>query len=281
MKGVLYIVATPIGNLDDITYRAVRLLKEVDLIAAEDTRHSLKLLNHLGISNSLLSLHEHNEKQRIDSVIELLEQGKNIALISDAGTPLISDPGYHLVTSVREKGLQVSPVPGASSIIAALSCAGLPTNEFIYLGFLSQKNQERVDKLSSLSGEVKTIVLLESTHRIVRLMEQIQQCLPSAKVVVAKELTKTYERYISGSAEQCLAVFKNDELLIKGEFVVMLHQSKTTEGESNNDDLVGLLNLLLEDLSVKKAVKLAVKITGKKKNEVYSLALELHSSHQS
>lgn len=275
MTGVLYIVATPIGNLDDITYRAVRLLKEVDLIAAEDTRHSLKLLNHLGISNQLISLHEHNEKERIDSVLKKLLDGSNIALISDAGTPLISDPGYHLVNAAREQNITVSPVPGPSSIIAALCCAGLPTNEFLYIGFLSQKNQERLNKLASLKDTPQTIVLLESTHRIIRLLEQINEVLVEVNVVIAKELTKSYERFISGTASQCLTVFAQNQALTKGEFVVMLHHKKVQQDASDNTELKQLLTLLLEDLALKKAVKIAVEITGNKKNEVYQLALQL------
>ncbi len=149
MTGVLYIVATPIGNLNDISLRAIEILKQVDVIAAEDTRHSIRLLNHLGIRNKLMSLHEHNERDRIDGIIDDLKQGNNIALISDAGTPLISDPGYPLVRAVQDAGLRVSPIPGVSSIIAALSAAGMPTDPFTFYGFLSQKNSERLSKLGT------------------------------------------------------------------------------------------------------------------------------------
>ncbi len=275
MSGELYIVATPIGNLDDITYRAVRLLKEVDLIEAEDTRHSLKLLNHLGISNQLISLHDHNEIDRIDSILKALADGKNVALISDAGTPLISDPGYHLVNAVREKGYRVCAVPGASSVIAALSCAGLPTNEFLFVGFLSQKNQERLNKLESFKGLSHTIVLLESTHRIIRLLEQINECLPLTKVVVAKEMTKTYEKFISGSANECLAIFAESESLAKGEFVVMLHQKIEADNDQSNAEIDRTLQLLLNELPLKKAVAITVSLTGQKKNKVYQKALEM------
>jgi len=278
MNGVLYIMATPIGNLDDITYRAVRLLKEVDLIAAEDTRHSLKLLNHLGISKKMMSLHEHNESDRVDTVLAYLKEGQNIALISDAGTPLISDPGFHLVSAAREQGFKVSPVPGVSSIIAALSCAGLPTNEFLYVGFLSQKNQERLNKLNSFKGLSRTIVLLESTHRLIRLLEQINEILPDANIVIAKELTKTYERFITGSALECLAVFEKDEFLVKGEFVVMLHQQPTSHTNKHAEAIETTLRLLMEDMPLKKAVSATVKLTGQKKNIVYQKALELKQS---
>lgn len=275
MSGILYIIATPIGNLDDITYRAVRLLKEVDLIAAEDTRHSIKLLNHLQISNQMISLHDHNEQDRISTVLSSLDEGKNIALISDAGTPLISDPGYHLVSAARQQGYQVSPIPGVSSIIAALSCAGLPTNEFEYIGFLSQKNQERINKLESFKNNNKTIVMLESTHRLIRLLEQINDCLPKAYIVIAKELTKNYERFISGSASECLDVFAKDEFLVKGEFVVMLHQKDCTDVTENDKQIEDTLSLLMDELPLKKAVALAVKLTGQKKNTVYQKALDM------
>jgi len=278
MNGVLYIVATPIGNLDDITYRAVRLLKEVDLIAAEDTRHSAKLLNHLGISKKMISLHEHNERDRVETILSHLKDGDNIALISDAGTPLISDPGFHLVVAARDQGFQVSPVPGVSSIIAALSCAGLPTNEFLYVGFLSHKNQERVTKLSSFKNVSQTIVLLESTHRIFRLLEQINDLLPNANIVIAKELTKTYERFITGNALECLAVFAKDEFLVKGEFVVMLQQQVDSHAEKDAEEMERTLRLLMDDMPLKKAVSATVKLTGQKKNSVYQKALELKNS---
>ena len=278
MNGVLYIMATPIGNLDDITYRAVRLLKEVDLIAAEDTRHSLKLLNHLGISKKMMSLHEHNESDRVDVILSYLKEGQNIALISDAGTPLISDPGFHLVSAAREQGFTVSPVPGVSSIIAALSCAGLPTNEFLYVGFLSQKNQERLTKLNGFKNLSRTIVLLESTHRLIRLLEQINETLPDANVVIAKELTKTYERFITGTALECLAVFEKDEFLVKGEFVVMLHQRPQSNLDKHAEEIEKTLQLLMEDMPLKKAVAATVKLTGQKKNIVYQKALELKQS---
>ncbi|MFT4608880.1 MAG: 16S rRNA (cytidine1402-2'-O)-methyltransferase, partial [Chitinophagales bacterium] len=194
MTGVLYIVATPIGNLDDISLRAIEILKQVDVIAAEDTRHSIRLLNHLGIRNKLMSLHEHNERDRIDGIIDDLKQGNNIALISDAGTPLISDPGYPLVKAVQDAGLRVSPIPGASSIIAALCAAGMPTDPFTFYGFLSQKNSERLSKLSALKQQQGTLVFLESTHRIERLLEQLSELYGDNRIVVAKELTKAFER---------------------------------------------------------------------------------------
>ncbi len=163
MSGVLYIVATPIGNLDDISLRAIETLKQVDLIAVEDTRHSGRLLNHLGINKKLISVHEHNERSRIAGLLEKLAEGMDIALISDAGTPLISDPGYSLVNAARDAGIKVSPIPGASSIIAALSAAGMPTDRFSYFGFLTQKKAERIARLQSMKNQKGTLVLLESS----------------------------------------------------------------------------------------------------------------------
>jgi len=275
MSGVLYIVATPIGNLDDITLRAIEVLRSVDLVAAEDTRHSQHLLAHLGISKKMLSLHEHNELGRIQQILSDLEKGLQIALVSDAGTPLISDPGFPLVRAVVEAGYRVMPVPGVSSVITALSAAGLPTDKFSFHGFLPHKNSERISRLEALKNVDGTHVLFESTHRIERLMQQVNQLMPEAQLVIAKELTKRHENFIRGSAQQCLQVFEQDPLLKKGEFVVLLYQSKTDETDSMNPDTRRILELLLAEMPLKKAVKLAVNITGLKKNDLYKMALSL------
>lgn len=275
MTGVLYIVATPIGNLDDISLRAIEILKQVDVIAAEDTRHSIRLLNHLGIRNKLMSLHEHNERDRIDGIIDDLKQGNNIALISDAGTPLISDPGYPLVKAVQDAGLRVSPIPGASSIIAALSAAGMPTDPFTFYGFLSQKNTERLAKLSALKQQQGTLVFLESTHRIERLLEQLSELFADNRIVVAKELTKTFERFLSGTPAEILAVMQLEPALKKGEFVVLIDNPVTISEKSLSDEDIEILKLLLEDLPLKKAVQISTRISGKKKNDIYQQALAL------
>ncbi len=277
MSGVLYIVATPIGNLDDITLRAIEVLRSVDLVAAEDTRHSQHLLAHLGISKKMLSLHEHNERERIQQILHDLEKGLQIALVSDAGTPLISDPGFPLVRAVVEAGYRVMPVPGVSSVITALSAAGLPTDKFSFHGFLPHKNSERISRLESLKNVDGTHVLLESTHRIERLLQQVNQTMPESQLVIAKELTKRHENFIRGSAEQCLQVFDQDPLLKKGEFVVLLYQSKADEMDSMNPEIRRILELLLAEMPLKKAVKLAVNITGLKKNDLYKMALALSS----
>lgn len=277
MSGVLYIVATPIGNLDDMTYRAVQILQQVDVIAAEDTRHSQRLLNHLGIRKKMISLHQHNESQRVEQMLEKLRSGEDIALISDAGTPLISDPGYPLVTAVRGAGMRVSPIPGASSIIAALSAAGMPTDSFSYFGFLSQKNAERLEKLKALGQIEGTLVLLESSHRIYRLMEQLVEVMPDKQIVVAKELTKTHENFLGGQAVDILELFDADPTLTKGEFVVLIDNPREKEKTGLTDADIKMLELLLAELSLKKAVKLCSQLSGRKKNDLYQAALELTS----
>jgi 16S rRNA (cytidine1402-2'-O)-methyltransferase len=275
MSGVLFIVATPIGNLDDITLRAINTLRDVDLVAAEDTRHSQHLLTHLGLSKKMISLHEHNERQRIERMLERLSEGENIALISDAGTPLISDPGYPLVQAVIQGGFQVVPIPGVSSVITALSVAGLPTDRFCFHGFLSQKNSERLQMLESLKDSAGTQVLFESTHRIVRLLQQLDQTLPEAQLVIAKEMTKRHETFIRGTAAECHRVLEQDPVLQKGEFVVLIHPQKREVSARNGIDIDTLLPLLMQELSLKKAVSLAVQISGLKKNDLYQKALKL------
>ncbi len=275
MSGVLYIVATPIGNLDDITLRAIEVLRTVDLVAAEDTRHSQHLLSHLGISKKMISLHEHNEHERIQQMLNFLKDGQQIALVSDAGTPLISDPGFPLLRAVIENNFKVVPVPGVSSIITALSAAGLATDQFTFHGFLAHKNAERVAKLQAIHDLAGTHVLLESTHRVERLLQQLNEIMPDAQIVLAKELTKRYENFLRGSAIQCLQLFEQDESLKKGEFVVLIHRQQEAKKDSTEVDTLKLLHLLIAEMPMKKAVKLAVEITGQKKNELYRQALEI------
>ena len=276
MSGVLYIVATPIGNLDDITLRAVKTLQLVDLIAAEDTRHSQRLLGHLGIRKRMISLHQHNENQRLEQLLEKLQAGEDIALISDAGTPLISDPGYPLVRAVRAAGLKVCPIPGASSVITALSAAGLPTEPFTFYGFLSQKNTERLQTLQSIKQQTGTLVLLESSHRIQRLMEQLVEVMPDHRIVVAKELTKTHENFLDGYASEILVLFEEDPTLTRGEFVVLIDNPKNKEDKEIGQAEMDMLECLLKEMSLKKAVKLTCQFSGRKKNDLYPLALALN-----
>jgi 16S rRNA (cytidine1402-2'-O)-methyltransferase len=281
MTGVLYIVATPIGNLDDISLRAIATLKAVELIAAEDTRHSKRLLNHLGIETRMISCHEHNETARSEEIMQKLTAGSDIALISDAGTPLISDPGYKLVSVVRQAGIRVSPIPGASSVIAALSGAGLPTDNFHFCGFLSSRRKERGTQLEALLDLHGTLVLFESSHRIESLLEQLTQVFPRNLCVVAKELTKLHEQFLRGNAAQLLARLRDDHALTKGEFVVLIDNSANPQDKLLNTDDVEMLKILLDEVSVKIAVKIATRLTGKKKNELYQQALQLRDETRS
>jgi len=281
MAGVLYIVATPIGNLEDISLRAIATLKAVDLIAAEDTRHSRQLLNHLGIDTPMLSCHEHNEQSRSVEILEKLDNGNDIALISDAGTPLISDPGYRLVTAAQQQGVRVSPIPGANSVITALSAAGLPTDNFHFAGFLSAKAQERARALQAMVDLSGTLVMFESSHRIERLLEQIAQIFPHNHCVVAKELTKLHEQFLHGNATELLQLFAQNEKLKKGEFVVLIDNAPAAVEVALDDDDIRLLEILLDELSVKMAVKIAIRLTGKKKNEIYQQALKLQAKKES
>ncbi len=281
MTGVLYIVATPIGNLDDISLRAIATLNAVDLIAAEDTRHSKYLLNHLGIETPMISCHEHNEKSRSEMLLEKLAAGSNVALISDAGTPLISDPGYRLVLAAQQAGIRVSPIPGANSAIAALSAAGLPTENFHFCGFLSSRSKERGLQLQALREIPVTLVLFESSHRIERLMQQLVQVFPEKQCVIAKELTKLHENFMLGSAAELLKRLQDDRVLSKGEFVVLIANSDDPASKQLNTDDVAILKVLLEEVSVKIAVKIATRLTGKKKNELYQQALQLQDGSES
>ena len=272
--GMLYIVATPIGNLADISDRAKKTLSEVDLVLAEDTRHSKRLMQHLVINTEMQSCHEHNEMQRVESVIAALESGKNVALISDAGTPLISDPGYQLVRAVQDAGYQVSPIPGASSIVAALSVSGLPTDSFVFEGFLPAKQQARQKKLEAIQHEARTVILLESSHRIVDSLRDIKQIIGRQReMVLARELTKQFETIKRGDVEEILLFIESDANQQKGEFVLML----TGLQEQNMDDgeTKRVLRILLQQLPVKQAAEIASKLTGEKKNDLYKLALKM------
>lgn len=272
--GTLYIVATPIGNLEDISPRAQRLLSEVDAIAAEDTRHSRKLLDHLGIHTPMFAVHEHNEREMSHKILERLQNGESIALIADAGTPLISDPGYVLVNEARAAGLEVVPVPGASALITALSAAGLPTDRFIFEGFLPSKKLAREKHLQSLAHEPRTLVFYESPHRIVASIEAMLAAFGgSRRLVLARELTKRFETFIVGSLDEVLERVSVDEDQQRGEFVIIVAGADEpgTHGDAEADRI---LQVLLAELPVKQAARLAAQITGLKKNELYARALQ-------
>jgi 16S rRNA (cytidine1402-2'-O)-methyltransferase len=272
--GRLYVVATPIGNLDDISARALQILRAVPLILAEDTRHSQRLLQHYGIASELSSLHEHNERERAPAIIKRLLSGDDIALISDAGTPLLSDPGYVLIKAACEQGITVTPVPGASAITAALSAAGLPTHRFVFEGFLPAKQSARRQALEGLKHETGVTVLFESTHRIADLLQDIRAVLGGEReLVLARELTKLHETFLRGSTDRIIEVLTHQAEQNRGEFVVLI--APGTELPSDEQALRHCLQVLLAELPLKQAVQLAAQITGVKRNRVYELALAL------
>jgi len=275
-SGTLYVVATPIGNLEDITHRALRVLSEVSLVLAEDTRHSKRLLNHYGISTKLKSCHEHNEQQLVEWVAVQLNSGLDLALISDAGTPLISDPGFVLVRALRLQGYQINVVPGACSAIAALSIAGLPTDRFVFDGFLAAKRSARQSQLNRYLEQVRTIVLLESSHRIVACLEDIVTVLGSQRaLVIGRELTKKFETILTGTAQQVLQKIQADNDQTRGEFVVMIAGAEPKQQDQGQ--AIATLKILMAELPLKQAATLTAKLFDGRKNELYDLALKLRS----
>jgi 16S rRNA (cytidine1402-2'-O)-methyltransferase len=273
--GFLFIVATPIGNLNDISARAIQTLSEVALIAAEDTRHSRKLLQHLAIDTPLIALHEHNERADSSKLIDQLLQGKSIALISDAGTPLISDPGYHFVHMARQQGITIIPIPGPCALITALSASGLPTDRFVFEGFLPAKTGARLNRLTELQHESRTLLLYESPHRIIETLQDMQTVFGNNReVVVARELTKVFESIISGKLDSLIQQFTDHPEQQRGEFVVLVKGEEQQE-EPLNIEAKRILEVLLAELPLKQAVNLAVKLSSIKKNVLYDIALTL------
>ncbi|SER17489.1 16S rRNA (cytidine1402-2'-O)-methyltransferase [Amphritea atlantica] len=274
-EAVLYVVATPIGNLEDMTPRALRILESVALIAAEDTRHSGRLLSHFNIKTPMIAVHDHNERQQQQKIIEKLQQGSDIALISDAGTPLISDPGFILVREVRAAGFSVVPLPGCCALIAALCASGVPSDRFIFEGFPPAKSQQRLNFFTALAGENRTLVFYESPHRIVDSLADIVAAFGAGRpVVIARELTKTFETFINGSAAEVLAQVEADPNQRKGEFVVMVEGAPQQDAGLLDPRSSEVLDILLEELSVKQASALAARITGIKKKVIYQAALD-------
>jgi 16S rRNA (cytidine1402-2'-O)-methyltransferase len=272
-KGSLYIVATPIGNTDDITERARQVLAAVDAIAAEDTRDSRRLLQHLGIDTPLFALHEHNETQQAEAVIRRLQEGESIALVSDAGTPLISDPGYPLVHQARLAGVRVVPVPGASSVLAALSCSGLPTDRFVFEGFLPAKAGVRQKRLSELASDSRTHIFFEAPHRISDCLQDLQTVFGADRqAVLARELTKTYETFLAGTVSELLAQVQADSNQQRGEMVLVLAGNTRATGMDAAAEKIFFT--LLEELPLKQASQLAARITGIGKNVFYQAGLD-------
>ena len=271
----LYIVATPIGNLGDISARALAVLAQVDIIACEDTRHTQKLLSAFSIKNKTLSLHDHNERQRQDYIASLLQEGKSIALVSDAGTPLISDPGFHLVRHCRSLGLAVSPIPGACAAIAALSVAGLPTDRFTFEGFLPSKSGARKTTLAKLANETRTMVFYDAPRRAIDTIADIVEVLGSERyVVIARELTKTFETLHSDTAVNLLAWLQEDPNQLKGEMVLII-EGHRQDPNAISAQVIDTLKLLLAEMKPKKACAITAQIHGVKKNSLYDIALSL------
>jgi len=273
--GVLYVVATPIGNLQDISARALDVLGSVSLVAAEDTRHSRKLLAHYGIGTTLQSVHEHNEREVTGRLVQRLTAGADIALISDAGTPLISDPGFHLVRTARAAAIRVVPVPGPSALIAALSVAGLPTDRFVFEGFLPAKQAARRQRLQALAAAATTLVFYESSHRIVACLGDMETCLGADREAsIARELTKTFETVLTGTLAGLHEQLQADCHQQKGEFVVVVQGAPPRDPAAVDGASGELLAILLSELPLKQAVMLAARMTGLSKNVLYEQALK-------
>ena len=271
--GILYLVATPIGNLNDITLRAIEVLKQVDIIAAEDTRHTLKLLNHLNIKKTLISYYREIEKTKSEILIKKILEGKNIALVSDAGTPAISDPGEEIVSEAIKNNIEIHPIPGACAFVNALICSGLNTREFIFIGFLPTNNKEKKEKLNKLKNENKTLIFYESPHKIKITLENMLEIFGNRKIVLAKEISKIHEEFIRGTIDEVLEKSKE----IKGEIVILI------EGTKQEDEKIKFLNSLsLEEhyqyyskqhLDKKEIIKKIAKDRSKNKNEIYQYFL--------
>lgn len=278
-SGVLYIVATPIGNRDDISQRALTVLSEVDFIAAEDTRHSRHLLQYFNIKTRMVAYHDHNEEHATPPLIEKMRSGQSMALISDAGTPLLSDPGYRLVKAAHEAGIKVSPIPGACAAIAALSVSGLPTDRFSFVGFPPVKSVARCAFYTQLLEETATHIFYESSHRIqASLADMLSVFGEQRQVVLGREITKTFETIKSAPLGELVTWLNADSNQRKGEFVVLVQGFAASDHDEVKVALEPLLKLLMQELPVKQASQLAAKIMGQKKNAVYKLALALKES---
>ncbi|MDM1269338.1 MULTISPECIES: 16S rRNA (cytidine(1402)-2'-O)-methyltransferase [Acinetobacter] len=279
MSAQLFVVATPIGHLDDMTYRAIDVLKSVNIIAAEDTRTSAQLLKHYNISTPLTACHEHNESNKIDILVQRLLNGENMALISDAGTPLISDPGFKLVRAAQEHNIQVIPVPGACAAIAALSAVGLPSDRFSFEGFLPSKQSQRILSLEKLKDQTATLIFYEAPHRILDSVKDMANIFGAERPVgFAREITKTFETIKKMTLGELVSFIEADHHQQKGEIVLVVGGA-TAEKDLEQEKLDQLLTRLLQDLSVKAASQLAADLTGIKKKVAYQRALELNQNN--
>jgi len=277
VKGALYIVATPIGNLEDLSPRAKAVLKNVDLIVAEDTRHSKPMLNQFGIETKIRAYHDHNERIQTPVLIEQLQAGMSIALISDAGTPLICDPGYHLLLAAHAEKIKVIPVPGPSALISALSVAGFSSEKFVFEGYLPARKTARRQRLQQLKGETRTLVFYEAPHRILASIEDAIICYGDERqAVIAKEISKRHENIQRGRLSGLLAWLHSDIDLSKGEFVVVIQGDKTSQFDTQEASRI--LKILLADHSVKQAARLTGEIMQGNRNDIYKLAMDLKDS---
>lgn len=274
-QGILYVVATPIGNLGDITLRALEVLKSVDVIAAEDTRHSAGLLQHYGISKKLIAVHEHNEMQSAQKLVLQLKNGENIALVTDAGTPAVSDPGAIVVKMVREAGMKVVPIPGASAVVTALSASGLVQNGFYFHGFLPASGSARRKALLGLATMPTTLVFYEAPHRIIECVADMANALGERQITICRELTKTFETIHTCPLSLASAWLQADVNQQRGEFVLIISAPEAEKSEETSAESQRVLKCLLAELPLKQAAKLAAEITDAKKNALYDFGLTL------
>ena len=274
MSGTLFVVATPIGNLEDLAPRARQTLGDVDVIAAEDTRRTRRLLSHFGIKTPLLALHEHNEDEQAGTLVARLLEGESIALVSDAGTPLVSDPGFRLVQAAHRECVRVSPIPGASAATAALSVAGLPTDRFAFEGFLPARRNARRERIAGLASETRTMVFYESVHRIQDCLDDMSAAFGAGRVAyLGRELTKMHEQSVNASLGELVAMMRAGEIVQKGEFVLVV--SGTSESAPTSIDIDRLLVELGDKLPGKEVAKVIARATGEKRNALYARLLEL------
>ncbi len=272
--GTLYVVATPIGNLQDITLRALEVLKSVKYIACEDTRVTKKLLSHYGIEGKkLISYHEHNEEEASEKILKILKE-EDVALVSDAGTPCISDPGYRVVKKAWENGFNVSPIPGAFAGAAALSASGLPSDKFLFLGFLPNKEKQKKELLEKYKTLEVTLIIYESPHRLLKTLQLITEVCPESKVVVAKELTKIHEKFIRGTSKEVYKYFQDNQEIIKGEFVILCYPEEEKRNISEEKILEKAKKLREKGMKTKEISRTLSKETGLSKNEIYNLLLK-------
>jgi 16S rRNA (cytidine1402-2'-O)-methyltransferase len=277
-QSALYVIATPIGNVSDISLRALKVLSMVEEIACEDTRNTSQLLNRYGISKKCFAAHQHNERSVAEKIVQQLRNGARIALVSDAGTPGISDPGAHIVDAVLEAGLQVIPLPGASAAIAALSCSGFLSDDFCFVGFLPNKNKQRETELNKLISIQATLVFYEAPHRIMETMASLVSVFgPDRKILIAREISKLFEQIHRSSLDSALTWLQEDENRQRGEFVLLIEGASRTNADEDSE-AERILGILLEECSVSQAAALTARITGKKKNALYELALAIQKN---